>query len=419
MTEHFERKNNAPLSEAYRIFFEAAGTDSVDRVVEAAWEYFGLPVLLMDENYRLICQYPRQPLGQPIWDTVFEHGTVPLEVIRAYQQAYLNQDELFYKPFYTAEGIAADCPRIFGEVYTEERIYGHIGIFFFDCPLRPDDLAATQVFLDAVRMLMTPRRRREGMSLSACLRDLLDKSAAAGVRSLAYRSLAANVPGAYALVAAPIGSSASQRAFAAMAVSKLAADRRAAVSAIHRGCIVTLYGLLPGESYTERETAVFRRAAEALSPPLSPSGVSLPFTEVAEIGGRFEQAYAAALLAKTPCEVFAAVYPAAVFETVRANADVEMFLHPALRRLLAYDEANQPEYFRTLQVYSLTLHNKESTARILCVHRNTLLYRLGRIGELFRLPYEEQETALALLNSFQLYGVSILRKTDFGLSGDA
>ena len=81
---------------------------------------------------------------------------------------------------------------------------------------------------------------------------------------------------------------------------------------------------------------------------------------------------------------------------------------------MAYDAANQTEYFRTLQVYSLTLHNKESTARILCIHRNTLLYRLGKISELFHVPYEDQQTALALLNSFQLYGVSTLSRADFG-----
>lgn len=92
-----------------------------------------------------------------------------------------------------------------------------------------------------------------------------------------------------------------------------------------------------------------------------------------------------------------------------------MFLHSALDQLLAYDATNQTEYFRTLQVYSLTLHNKESTAQILCIHRNTLLYRLGKITELFQIPFEEPRTALALLNSFQLYGINILGRSDFGL----
>lgn len=117
-----------------------------------------------------------------------------------------------------------------------------------------------------------------------------------------------------------------------------------------------------------------------------------------------------ALLTRKPCEFFEFAFPATIFETVCVNANVEMFVHPVLHRLLAYDEANKTEYFRTLQVYSLTLHNKESTARILCIHRNTLLYRLGKISELFHIAFEDQQTALALLNSFQLYGVSAMKE---------
>ena len=121
-------------------------------------------------------------------------------------------------------------------------------------------------------------------------------------------------------------------------------------------------------------------------------------------------------MTKKSCEFFEFAFPAVMFETVCASTNVEMFLHPAIRQLEKYDAIHQTEYFRTLQVYSLTLHNKESTARILCIHRNTLLYRLGKINELFHIPFEDQQTALALLNSFQLYGVNVLGEADFGLA---
>lgn len=117
----------------------------------------------------------------------------------------------------------------------------------------------------------------------------------------------------------------------------------------------------------------------------------------------------------SPVSFFQDVFPAPIFEAVCAHVNVNMFLHSALDQLLAYDATNQTEYFRTLQVYSLTLHNKESTAQILCIHRNTLLYRLGKITELFQIPFEEPRTALALLNSFQLYGFNTLGRSDFGL----
>ena len=36
----------------------------------------------------------------------------------------------------------------------------------------------------------------------------------------------------------------------------------------------------------------------------------------------------------------------------------------------------------------------------MCIHRNTLLYRLGRISDLFDLPYEHDQGALNLLCSY-------------------
>lgn len=416
MTIRFHRQNIGTLSEAYQMFFEALKSDSIDILVQTAWEFFGLPVLLTDENYKRICQYPKKKLGQPIWDALLENSALSLDIIQDYQQAYLNTNEKYYRPFYSNKGPAADCPRIFGEVHSEERIYGHIGIFMFDCPLLSEDLEATQIFVDALTMLMLPRRNREGSSLSSYMHDLLDESASQNAKALATRCLSVSVPGPFSVMVTPIGSTASQRAFATMAISKIATQYCSTVSTIYHNCIVTLFGLMQGERHSEKEIAFFHRVAEFLSPSNASSGVSLPFSDLNELNGRFQQAYMTSLMTKKSCEFFEFAFPAVMFETVCASTNVEMFLHPAIHQLEKYDAIHQTEYFRTLQVYSLTLHNKESTARILCIHRNTLLYRLGKINELFHIPFEDQQTALALLNSFQLYGVNVLGEADFGLA---
>ncbi len=415
MTIHFQRQHEGTLSEAYHVFFEALKKDSIDGLVQAAWDFFGLPILLTDENYKSICQYPQKKLGQPIWDALLENTALPLEVIQSYNQAYLNNDEPYYKPFYSNEGPAADCPRIFGEVHSQNRIYGYVGIFFFDAPLLPQDLEATQIFLDALKMLMLPRHGREGTSLSSYLRDLLENGTSPEAKALALRSLSTSLPGSYTVMATPIGNTASQQSFAFLAISKIPLRHRWAVSAIHQGCIVTLLGRLEKDKHSPQERALFQQVAKFLAQTHVSSGISPLFSDLTELTGRFQQAHMASLATNEPCVFFQEVFPAPIFEAVCAHVNVEMFLHPALSQLLAYDAANQTEYFRTLQVYSLTLHNKESSARILCIHRNTLLYRLGKIAELFHIPFEDQRTALSLLNSFQLYGVNTLGRGDFGL----
>lgn len=396
----------SPGGEVYRVFFEALKSDDIDTLIAAASEYFGLPVLLTDEHYKLICQHPRRRIGQEIWDTLYDSRVLPVEIIQDYQQAYLNMDENYYRPFYSGEGPAADCPRIFAEVYANERIYGHVAIFMYDRQPRPEDLAAAQILVDALGMLMVPRRNRESASLSSYLYDLLQEDTAPQARALAVRCLEARITGPFALMVTPIGATASQRAFAEMVISQLPATYRSAVNTIYKRCVVTLFGLMQGESYTPKEVAFFQRVAQYLAPVNPRSGVSRPFTRLAEAGGRFQQAYMTARVTDKPCDFFELLFPLPIFEVVCAGADPEMFLHPALERLKSYDEEHQTEYFNTLRTYSLTLHDKDATAAALCIHRNTLLYRLNRISDLFAIPYEEPRTALALLNSFQLYGVS-------------
>lgn len=402
MTTHFQRRQDFRAADAYRVFFEALKEDSIDRLVQAAWRFWGLPVLLTDENYKLICQFPDQPIGQDIWDTLYEHKVLPVEVIQDYQNRYLGANARYYKPFYSDEGLAADCPRIFGEIYSERRIYGHIAIFLADNPLLPDDLTAAGILTDALKMLMIPRKNRENASMASYLYDLLEPETPPQVKALALRSLALRIPGPFAVMVTPVGQTASQQAFAPLAASQIPAKYRATVSTLYQNCIVTLFGLMHGESYTDKEISFFRRVAADLAPSDASSGVSQTFTDLAQLHGRFRQAYLTALVTENSCEFFDFAYPAQIFKAAALDTDGEMLLHPAAAKLLAYDRANQTEYFRTLQVYSLTLHNKESAARILGIHRNTLLYRLNKIRELFDLPYEEPRTALALLNCFQL-----------------
>ncbi len=75
------------------------------------------------------------------------------------------------------------------------------------------------------------------------------------------------------------------------------------------------------------------------------------------------------------------------------------FLSEKIREIRKYDEENGTDYFRTLSVY---LESKESStlaAKKLFTHRNTILYRIGKIRELFNLDLESEESWFRLLYS--------------------
>ena len=247
--------SNVSLDHAYRVFFEALKLDDIDALVSAAWNFFNLPVLLTDENYRLIAQYPHRSIGEPVWDALFNHHVLPTQVIVDYQQAYLQDREKHYSPFYADYGLVSHCPRIFAEVYEGEQIFGHLAVFMFSEPLMENDLPAVSVLIDALKMLMVPRKNRTHMSLSTYLKDLLAPDTAPQVRTLAERGLSAGLQGAFSVMATPVGDTASQRAFASVMVSQISANYRSAISTVYNGVIVTLFGMMKGTNggYTQKE----------------------------------------------------------------------------------------------------------------------------------------------------------------------
>ena len=134
-------------------------------------------------------------------------------------------------------------------------------------------------------------------------------------------------------------------------------------------------------------------------------GVSAPFKDLFGVKAAFQQAHMAALCGQGVLSFYEEVVPAPIFRLVVHCGDGNAFCHPGLEELWQYDQKHKTEYFKTLRAYSLFLHDKDRAAEELCVHRNTVVYRLNRIEEIFGLPYEEPRTALHLLNSFQLWDV--------------
>lgn len=396
---------NRDINAAYRTFFDALQLDDIDAIVSAAWNFFGHPVLFTDENYKLISQYPLRKIGETVWDTLFEKKVLPDELVEAYQNYYLQNLTRFYYPFYAESGLVEDCPRIFGEVFYGDAIYGHVAIFLFDTPLQEDDLEATQVFIDALKMLVVPRKNRASASLASSLCDMLNRSASPQIHAHAAHSLSIALSGNFSIMVTPIGSAASQRAFATMAVSHIPSLYRSAISTVFDDNVVTLFGLMSGGFYTEKEKGFFEHIAQHYTRADVPSGISQPFDAIAEIPDRYQQALMTAKLAKRPLEFYDNIMPEPLFGLICQQVNAEIFIHPVLKRILAYDQENRTEYFNTLMVYSLSLHNKEYSAAKLCIHRNTLLYRLNKIADLFNVPFEEPQTALIMLNSFQLWNV--------------
>jgi PucR family transcriptional regulator, purine catabolism regulatory protein len=81
--------------------------------------------------------------------------------------------------------------------------------------------------------------------------------------------------------------------------------------------------------------------------------------------------------------------------SLKSAGELKVFYNEFLGKLIEYERQPAGELEQTLKTY-LQYNSVAETARVMHVHRNTLLYRLSRIQEITGLDLEDGETRLAL-----------------------
>lgn len=135
-------------------------------------------------------------------------------------------------------------------------------------------------------------------------------------------------------------------------------------------------------------------------------GISLPFTSALLLPGAFRQAELALERGDNESgSVNKCVNYVYAYLLDLLNKDINLssdMLHPALGILSRYDAMHKSDLFNTLYTYLTHERNVVKTAKILFIHRNSLLYRLQRIGKFIDLDLEDFNVRMYLLLSYQI-----------------
>ena len=91
---------------------------------------------------------------------------------------------------------------------------------------------------------------------------------------------------------------------------------------------------------------------------------------------------------------------------LRAQDELQRFYDETLGLLARYDEAHGTELVNTLEMFFDQNANASQTSRALFIHRNTLNYRLQRIGEITGLDLNDAEARLAMQLALKLHRLS-------------
>lgn len=131
-------------------------------------------------------------------------------------------------------------------------------------------------------------------------------------------------------------------------------------------------------------------------------GVSYKFTNVLKLNQYYRQAEIAVIYGnKKPgainhCEEYAMDY---LKDIIQDNLATDI-RHPALKILKDYDTCNNTEYYKTLMEYLINERDQRKTARLMSIHRNTLVYRINRIEEILGIDLDKAHIRTHILISY-------------------
>lgn len=84
------------------------------------------------------------------------------------------------------------------------------------------------------------------------------------------------------------------------------------------------------------------------------------------------------------------------------KTDLYKICHPAVMKLLRHDLENQSDYYNTLRAYIVNDFNLVKSAKVLFIHRNTLVYRINRIMALINVELNAENVKNHILLSFKI-----------------
>lgn len=83
--------------------------------------------------------------------------------------------------------------------------------------------------------------------------------------------------------------------------------------------------------------------------------------------------------------------------------DFNTFCHPQMKVLIDYDKLHQTDYARILYTWLVRERNMATTAKVLYLHRNTLIYRMKKIHTLIDVDFDDYYERQRMILSYEFY----------------
>lgn len=375
----------------YRLHNASLASDPFQSMLDVIHGELQCPMLFGQKDLHIFAitdQYPEEDV-YPSWGEICRLRTIPIDYLNF---AVMPDMSKYPESIPTvAIPVGDDEPKkcayqIRSNCYCKGELWGHLYIYYPLKDLDPAVLQLARYFADVYGELLD---RIMGRKLSryaaySFLVDLLDgKTASAEALNTIRWKQGWQAEQKLCLYRVRPTGSTDNTLFLDFACGLLSRKAKNEIVFPYRQSIVVI---APWDE-THPEPELLTYAASTISRVNFRCGVSFPFVGLERIAVAYYQAEYADLRSQaedgTGCfSAFDSYAFAGLIEYVRGSIDWRPFVSPSLFRLYDTDRENGTEYYKTLFWLLVNDMRSADAARQLYIHRNTLKYRLNRIGEL-------------------------------------
>ena len=387
-----------------------------DEFAHMVYEYFHLPIIIVDEGYKLLAYANDGSFADPYWEDIVHLGAARSETIANHylKAGYLESISEAEGAVYLNWGVSCDYPQSCGPIYVNKELEGFLSLLFMDPALKDEacrlNARLCRLFGILLQTTSYQRKTMRNPIRQVFARKFFDPENLSEPLDVNSYKPYIDISPAYRILI--IGTFDMGR--------KMSELLRGRIRSIYPNVIYLmkhqlLYVLIEGHHKASDEIQE-QKIAEVIGTYKLHAGISERFSSFTDRALYIEQAESA-LRAGTWTAPEKIVYSykdhyssimlmAAVTSMARENLIPDELI--ALRR---YDKKNESNYTETLFAYLYERNDLNRSAARLHIHRNTMRYRMEKICQLLHIDPDEPQTALRLEIGFGIaqFGDSSLR----------
>ena len=397
------------FEDLYEAIYKILPNEDLQELMDVCYEITGVPILIVDIMYNVYGIAPLHPVGNENRDYLLEHRTYDDERVQLmYNDGFISSVDMNKAPYIIDWGSSEDFPAIQGIVKINNSVEAYVTMHPGKGNIT-DDLMKAMSIIQNVCGYFLKSNRFESSNIPHFQKVFISELLSGNIKNEKqlnewFQDMNCEILPPYILTAV------TARNF----------DEKLALSMIRRSC----QSLLPNQLILIHDNVLYILHYKASKKGSSlheyqssltkivkrfhaQAGISQHFSNLLLIEDYKIQTldaikYGQILNPDARLYLYQDyILPAILYPRIE-QMPVNNYMPKSLENMNAYDMENATEFLPTLKSYIFNLKNTKETASELHIHRNTLLYRINKIEELFGITLDSAEDFLYIMMIFYM-----------------